>query len=333
MDYRKIAVIKSGAMGDILMTTPFLACLRKTFPKAEICYVVGKWGASVLEGNPDADRIIAFDQNALFRGSVFSKLSLFRKLRARIKKERFDLCFVMDKSWMAGFFAWSCGMPERVGFARGREGLFLTKTVVYKRVKHEIQYYIDLLTYFTKEKCSTRMKISFSGEDAKLAGQVKRRAGTGKLVAFALGGGNPGQDATPRNWPLENFSVLAAMAAGRGWQVVCLGKAGNIAGKNVQNLAGDTTIKEAAAMLSVCDALVTGDSGLMHVGSAVGIPVISIFGPTDPNRKAPLNPRSSWLWRGSDCIRCELYGRYCRNHPSTAEITPEEVMNRLEAIL
>lgn len=333
MAYNKIAVIKSGAIGDVLMTTPFLACLRRTFPGAEICYITGKWSAGILEDNPDVDRIIAFDQDALFRGSFLKKISLFKKLRARIIEEEFDMCFVMDKSWIAGFFARACGIPERIGFARGWEGIFLTKTVIYERVKHEIQYYIDLLAYFTKENCSTDMRIAISQEDKKLAGQVRRRAGTGKLLAFALGGGNPGQDASPRNWPFENFARLAEMASSKDWKIVCLGKAGNIAGRNVQNLAGETTIKEAAAILSVCDAIVTGDSGLMHIASAVGIPVVSIFGPTDPRRKAPLNGKSAWLWRGSDCTKCELYGKYCSNHPLTSEIIPEEVMNKLEAIL
>ncbi|MBI4014451.1 MAG: glycosyltransferase family 9 protein [Candidatus Aenigmarchaeota archaeon] len=326
----KIAVIKSGAIGDVLMTTPFLRGLRNTFPDAEIVYVTGKWSLDAIRGNADINRIIAFDQNSIF-GSLRQKIKLLKLLK-KMRSERFDVCFVLDKSWLAGVFAWLCAIPDRVGFARGWEGFAHTKTVKYERVKHEIQYYLDMLVYFTKEACGTLMNMHIGDDDMQYARDLVRDAAGRKLIAMSLSGGNPGQSSASRDWAAENYQRMAAIAETKGWKVVCLGSKG-MEGRNVYNLAGKTSLKEAAAVLRECSLLVCGDSGLMHVAAAVGTPVLSIFGPTDPRRKAPLDRYSAWLWRGSDCTKCELYGRYCKNHPSPDEITVEEAASQLERMV
>jgi heptosyltransferase II len=330
----KIAVIKSGAIGDVLMTTPFLRGLRKTFPKSEITYIVGEWSSNVLEGNPNIDKIMPFDESIIFQEDVISKFKKMISLSNKVKKERFDLCFVMDKSWMVNMFSFLSGIKDRVGFSRGWEGFPLTKKIEYKSVKHEIEYYLNLLVYFSKEKFSKELEIRLTPEDRKLANKMRLWKGKKKLIGISISGGNPGQTSTYRDWPVKNFQNLINALEKTGKLVVLLGTNNKgVSGKNVRDLTGKTTIKEAAAIMEVCDAFVTSDTGLMHIASAIKTPTVSIFGPTDPRRKAPLNGNSVYLWKGSTCDKCELYGKYCDNHPSANEITVENVEEKLKVIL
>ena len=80
-DVKRIAVIKTGAIGDVLMSTPFLRVLRKRFPKARIVYYVGSWAKDVLIGNNDIDEVVEFDQSMFFKNKVFAMLRLIKKIK------------------------------------------------------------------------------------------------------------------------------------------------------------------------------------------------------------------------------------------------------------
>ena len=328
----KIAVLKSGAIGDVLMTTPFLRALRKTFPDSEITYIVGEWSKPVIEENPNIDRIISFDQNMIFSGFLPSILKLFR-LSRKLKKENFDICFVLDKSYLANLFTLSLGVSQRIGFSRKWEGFPLTKSVEYNQLKHEIDYYIDLLSYFTKEKFDRKMDLFLSKKDRNFAKTIKKKIGVKKLIGISVNTGNPGRGIENREWSKYKYRILENMIREHEWKIVWIGLSKNSKKRKDYDLTGKTTLKKAGAVIEICDAFVTVDSGLMHVASAVNTPVISIFGPTDPRRKAPLNENSKYFWKGSKCEKCELYGRYCKNHPATTEIQPEDIIKQLEKIL
>ena len=315
-DVKRIAVIKTGAIGDVLMSTPFLRVLRKRFPKARIVYYVGSWAKDVLIGNNDIDEVVEFDQSMFFKNKVFAMLRLIKK----IKKERYDLCFNLDKHCLLNVFAYLCRIPIRVGFDRHGEGFANTLNVRYAPVKHEIDYYLEL-AYKVGAKITENknLKMILSKKDTGFADDFLRKNKIKKAVAVVPGGAkNPGEPVHfVRRWPAEKFLELVEKIKN---PVILLGGPGdaevaefmlkNLKRKNVYSLVGKTSLKEAAAVMKKCRCVVCCDSGLMHVASAVNKKVISIFGPTNPARKAPLHKESAAIWKDEDIYEedYEIYG-------------------------
>lgn len=331
----RIAVIKTGAIGDVLMSTPMLRALRKAKPEAEITYIVGRQSASVLEKNPNIDRILVFDVfDAL--GKNFRSMYKFAK---ELQKEQFDIALVLDKSYLAGIFAAVCRIPVRIGFDRYGEGFANTHNVKYSKVRHEIDYYIDLLRFLKIKPCGRKMDFSLDNKDRAFVNEFfKKNKINGKKVCVAPSDTrDPGGVISTRMWPDVNYAHIVNWVVKNGNTVFFLGsktdrnKAGRIrklSDVDTYSVVGKTNIREAAAFMELCDLVITHDAGPMHVSAAVGTPVISIFGPTDPRRKAP--PGSVALWKGSSCTKCEVIGTfpYCARHPKTTDITAEEVIKK-----
>ncbi|MDP2750788.1 MAG: lipopolysaccharide heptosyltransferase II, partial [Nanoarchaeota archaeon] len=134
---KKILFIKSGAIGDVIMTTPLIRTVRNEFPEAEIQYCTGNWSKGVLENNKNIDKIIPFEEKIIFKKNIFKLLKLAKSL----SKEKFDLCFVLDWSYLAGLFAAMCAPSAiRIGFNRNSEGFAHSIRVPYGDKKHDSQY-------------------------------------------------------------------------------------------------------------------------------------------------------------------------------------------------
>ncbi len=150
----------------------------------------------------------------------------------------------------------------------------------------------------------------------------------------------PGADYGPaKRWPVRHFASLAAEQQRKGWTIWVLGSKNDRAiaaeicdhaGGSCHNLAGLTRIDQAAALMTLSDAVVSNDSGLMHVAAALRKQTVGLFGPSSPERTPPLTNRGAALWLGLGCSpcfkrRCPLGHTECLN-----QLTPEMVSSELE---
>ena len=140
-DYKNMLIIRSGAIGDVIMATPLVKNIRENFPDSQITFLVGNWSKNVLLNNPNVNKILPFDDKIIIKKNIVEVVGLLRKIR----KMKFDLCFILDKSWMWGLFAYLCNIKIRIGFSRGYEGLFNTDSVKFTGEKNEVDYDLDLL--------------------------------------------------------------------------------------------------------------------------------------------------------------------------------------------
>ncbi len=318
---RKILIFKTGAIGDVLMTTPFVRQLRKQFPKSQIVYYVGTYSASVLEGNKNINRIERFDQNMFFRKNIFKVLSL----RNKIKKEKFDAAFILDKHWIFGLFMKLCNIPTRIGFNRNREGKYHTDSIIYQQAQHEIIYYLSLLEAISikPDTKDTQLDLTVPKKDLSFADSFFRKNKlTGKVIGMLLGGGgeNPGESGAIRKFQTEKYIELIQRLSNN-HKIILIGGPNDrqlnedvirfIKNKNVINSAGAANIKQSAAIMKRCAVIVTHDSGPMHIASAVNKKIVSLFGPTNPKRKAPLHDESIAIWHDQDIYEeeYELFGK------------------------
>jgi lipopolysaccharide heptosyltransferase II len=346
----KIAIIKSGAIGDILMTTPLIRALKRKYTDAEITYITAEKFKDVVAGNKYIDKIITFNANKVFESNAISRLLYFRKFAKSLRKERYDVCFILDKSYLASMFAYWCRIPIRIGFDRFGEGFSNTYNVEYKNVKHEIDYYIELLKFANISDTGKHMDIILTKKDELFALNFLKKNKISKsdvIIGIAPAATkDPKKDTSPRTWPEENYKKLVErMAKPYNAKIVFFGNKNDEkvisdimskTGVKTFSCAGKTKLKQAAALIKMCDLFITHDAGLMHVASAVNVPVISIFGPTNPRRKAPLNERSIYLWKDKgSCELCEVYGKfpYCENHAKTDSVDVEEVLKTVDKII
>ncbi len=325
----KILFLKIGALGDVLMTTPLVRAIRKKFIHATIDYACGKSFASALQYNKNINYLIPFDERIFFNND-FSEL---RKLAVRLRGNRYDVIFVLDKHWAAGLFAARCG-TFRIGLDRFGEGFANNLNVYYRQNKHDIDAYLDLGIYFRAKPAGREMDIAITKQDRKFAQRVCSK----KYIVIAPGGAkNTGQRAKIKIWPKENY-LRVVDALSKKFTIVLVGnkndkkisswirkRAKNK--KKIKDLCGKTTVGQTGAVMALCKFVICNDSGAMHIASCVNNNIISLFGPTNPHVLAPLNKGSIFIWKEQRACY-DIYGRFgtC-NKNIMKKITVEDVLN------
>ena len=144
-DIPKILLIKLGAIGDLVLASSFFEQLKQTFNNSEVGLVVGRSSYPAVEHNPNISRFILADDYVLYHGGLFLRSLECLRLIYKLRKEAFDLAFVLHRAWPFNLLAYLANIPTRVGFGRGHEGMFLTHPTLVHPIQNERESYLDLL--------------------------------------------------------------------------------------------------------------------------------------------------------------------------------------------
>lgn len=291
--FERILVRAPNPLGDAIMATPLLRCLRRNWPRARITVLAAPSGAEAYRGLDSVDRIEVYRRGGEDRGA----LGLWRTAR-RLRPERFDLAVVCPNSHSAAILARLAGARRRVGWSYNGRGFLLTdvlvpeKKAVAKRIPTPmVGYYLDLARRMGAEVTDERPELATTpdGEEAALRvlGEGGWKEGEG------LAGLGVGSSFGPSKlWTPEAFAATGDALAGRGMRPVLLYGPGEepvaraVAERmRTKPVAGADRVLGLAALKSVVKRLrvmVTTDTGPRHVAVAFGIPVVVIMGPTDP---------------------------------------------------
>lgn len=296
-----ILVLKPCCLGDVLMTTPLVGTLRDAFPEARIDYAVGEWSRAAVLTNPDIDEVIpAFE----FGPSGLRRFAGALRAAWRLRRRRYDMVFIPERSALTHLVAYLAGIPRRFGIASFPRSLLLTDPVPDAPRKHEVDIYLSLAEAARLKLCR-EMKYVPTQVSLERALQFLRGQGFDRLpfrVAIFPGGGtNPRTTLTHKRWPPERFSLLANQLIERyGGGVVLLGDESEreltFAVKNdiafpVLDLTGLLDIDGMGAVMQLCDAVIANDTGPMHLAVAVGTPTVGVFGPTSARNYGPYGER------------------------------------------
>ena len=300
----RVLVIKPASLGDVLMSTAFLAALRANLPDAEITVLVTTWAKEALAGNPHCDRLL--DSGSVgFPGRY--GLRAYRNCVSRVRQERFTHCFVLDRSPLMALLPRLAGIPWRAGLNSARRGIALHVGVPCPDERHEVELYLDVLRAVGYEALAPRLHFQ-PQPPAELAVSnllaEKGLANKRPLVAVHAGGGrNPGAERISKRWSSGGFAALAErLARDAGAEVVLVGGSDDApANEAVQrgapapllDLAGTLTFAQLGALLRRCSLFIGNDSAPMHLAAAVGTPVVALFGPTSPERYGPYGVASA----------------------------------------
>ena len=331
----KLLIRATNWVGDAIMALPALQAVRRRFPEAEISILALPYVADIYRGQGVADELIEYDRkvaHAGIRGGA--------KLAALLKAKKFDTALLLQNAFDAAWIAWRAGIPERIGYDRDARGFLLTKAIRVPRAgeipAHEKFYYLELLKragWIDVIPDVSEISLKIADEQARQAEEKLLSFGsmTG-AVRIAVGAG--ASYGSAKCWPPERFAAaLNELVKERDAEALLFGTAAEAgvssaiqAGlkKSAIDLTGKTQIAELPALLSRCTAFLGNDSGAMHVAAAVGLPVVAVFGPTDPYGTAPVSPRCTIAQVKPYCSPCFL--RRCpTDHRCMTAIGPETV--------
>ncbi|HVA23755.1 MAG TPA: glycosyltransferase family 9 protein [Chloroflexota bacterium] len=270
-------VLKRCCLGDVLASTAALDAIRRRYPLARLDYATSPYSAPALAGNPDVAGVIPPTIQNLRRG-------------------RYDVAIVLERSPAAGMLPWLAGIPIRVGPNNLSRGFAHNLRVACPPDRSEAEIALDCIAALDIPVAGARPKFCPSQADASRA---EKWLGTDEWVAMAPGGGvNPGMQLVAKRWPPERFAALADRLYGaRRLRTVLVGGAGDepssaavVAGAKHPplDLAGTTSLGETAALIQRCRLLAGNDSAPLFLAAAVGTPWVGVYGPSDPIRHRPL---------------------------------------------
>jgi heptosyltransferase II len=328
----RILIRATNWVGDAIMALPALRVVREKFAQAEIAVLARPYVLDIYREQGIADELIPYDSAGEHRGFKGRE-----RLAAQLRERKFDIALLLQNAFDAAWLAWRAKIPERIGYARDGRSLLLTKAVEVPREgeipKHERFYYLELVRragWLERLPEVPWIELTISGEKRDRAEEFLIAAGTrsgSKRIAVGAGASY----GSAKCWPPERFAqALNQLTHRNDADVIFFGTAGEaavstaiLAGlrKPAIDLTGKTPIAELPALLSRCHLFIGNDSGAMHVAAAVGLPVVAVFGPTDPNGTAPVTPLCTVVQEKTYCSPCFL--RRCpTDHRCMKAVTP-----------
>ncbi len=334
---RKVLIIKPSALGDVVTALPVLRGLRRTFGGARVSWLLSTTCAPLLEDDGDLDEVVPFDRRRLgaaWRSPAAAKL-LAGFLR-RLSRGGFDWVIDLQGLFRSGFFAFTTGAAVRAGFADAREGAWVFYTHRHRPAeRHTVDRNIALARRLGIDARREDMTLPLAGAGREFAERFRRRsgAGGGGFLVFVP----PTRWATKR-YPVRHWRAVAAGLARR-MPLALLGtqsdralcaRIADAAGRDAFNLAGETTLPQMVGLIASSACVVCSDSAAQHIAQAVGVDVVTLIGPTRPERTGPLI-RGRSIVADVPCRGC--LKRKCRHVTCMQSIAPETVVSVVERLL
>jgi len=312
-----ILIIGPSWVGDMVMAQTLFVCLKRQHPDCQIDVLAPEWSRPLLERMPEVREALSFP---LGHGAF--ELATRRRIGQQLRG-RYDQAILLPNSLKSALVPYFAGIPKRTGW-RGemRFGLLNDiRTLDKARYPLMIERFMALAhapgAELPKPYPEPRLAIDPASRDAAL-----ERFGLSldRPVLALCPGAEFGE---AKRWPAEHYAAVADARLRQGWQVWLFGSQKDSPGgeeirewvtpgfeEDVCNLAGRTSLAEAIDLLSCASAVVSNDSGLMHVAAALDRPLVAVYGSTSPGFTPPLASQVEVVRLGLECSPC--FDRTCR---------------------
>ncbi len=343
-----ILIIKLSAIGDVIHTLPVLNALRRYYPDANITWLVEEAAADLVIGHEALDRVMVSKKKqwikqlktSLWKPAV---LEIFRFIRD-LRDTKYDIILDLQALLKSGVMVALSRGGRKVGFGPGMDHqehsyLFLNERIPAVSMEiHALERGLILLEKIGIPHDLVEYRLPVSDFDRKRADTLLKACTgkhTGPLVAI-----NPVAQWETKLWDITKFSRLAdsliekykatvlftGSPADREYIDSIIAGMGAIA----ENLAGKTTLKVLGALYEKSDLLISTDTGPMHLGAAVGIPVVALFGPTAPWRTGPFGPGHRVIRSEIVCSPC--FKRHCETIGCMKNISVRQVITGIKEL-
>ncbi|MFJ4238333.1 ADP-heptose--LPS heptosyltransferase RfaF [Serratia nevei] len=342
----KILVIGPSWVGDMMMSQSLYRTLKAEYPSAEIDVMAPAWCRPLLARMPEVNQALAMP---LGHGAL--GLGERRRLGRALRANRYDRAYVLPNSFKSALVPFFADIPQRTGW-RGemRYGLLNDVRVLDKAAfPLMVQRYVALA--YDKGRIQRaddlpqpllwpRLQVN----DAEIADTTAafNLTGSRPIVGFC-----PGAEFGPaKRWPHYHYAALAQRLIESGYQIALFGSAkDHEAGEQIRaalqedardfclNLAGKTQLEQAVILIAACRAVVSNDSGLMHVAAALNKPLIALYGPSSPDFTPPLSDKARVIRLISGYHKVRKGDAEQGYHQSLIDIQPQQVLDALTPLL
>ena len=339
--FKRILIVRTDRIGDVLLSTPVIKAVREKYPQAFIAMIVSPYAKDIVEGNPYLDQVILYDKEGKHKS--WSRTIKFAR---NLDKKRFDLAIILHPTNRVHLLTFLAGISRRIGYDR-KSGFLLTDRITHTKErgeKHELEYNLDLLRDLEIGVEDKNLFMPIKKESEEWVDDLFKQEGIkadDKLLAI-----NPAASCPSKVWPPERFAEVADKLAQKyGFKIVLVSSSKDLLIaqciiKNIRSsvisLGGRTSVSQLASLLKRCSLFISNDSGPVHIASAVGTPVISIFGRKQkglsPKRWGPVGAKDKVLHKDVGCIECLAHN--CQKQFACLKaISVEDVVSCADSIL
>lgn len=337
---RRILIIRTDRMGDVILSTPVLTAFKESFPESHVAMMVRDYTRPLVEGHPDIDEILVDEPDGRFAGPG----GFFRLVRL-IRSFRFDTALVLHPSFRLALMCLLAGIKVRAGTAYRAYSFLFNKRIKLHRKKsgmHECDLNMRMASALGAHAEKVVFKIDIPDPaKASLAQKLKSR-GLGSERPYIVI--HPGSGGSALDWPPEKFAGLATkitkelklpvVVTGSQNEKELVDKVAAQGEDNVFRLDGQLDTKELAALLQSSSLVIANSTGPLHLADAVGARVIGLYCPLQPCRPERWGPYSQLdsviMPPISGCTQCK---GNCSYHNCMELITVEKVFEAVKAKL
>jgi predicted lipopolysaccharide heptosyltransferase III len=348
----RILIIQPSRLGDCVFCLPPVSALRKRFPNAYIAWLVDDRCQDIVAGNPDLNEVIIFERNRLltaWKKKNFGAIWRFaQELKQTLQGKQFDLSIDFHGLFKSGVLAYLSRAKYRIGSyntvgMRELSYLFSKEIPVREQDSHVIDRHLAVVRYLGGSTETAQFPISVSAEDTKFIRELL--VVNGISVQAPLVVIHPGAGWLTRRWYQNRFaSVADALIEKHQVKIAIIG--GRVGGKGevglaesiirtmrypAVNLTDRLTVKQLVALLHRATLFIGNDAGPMHIASAIGTPIVAIFGPTNPSVNGPYRKNAVVVRKDLPCSFCRK--KKCRTLECMERITVSEVVSAAEKLL
>jgi heptosyltransferase II len=309
---KRILIVRTDRIGDVVLSTPVIKAVRDANPGAFVAMMVSLYAREIVEGNPHLNEVIVFDKKR-FKGV----LGAFR-FSALLKARKFDTALILHPAKRIHIILWLARIKKRIGLDK-KWGFLLTDRLPHTKQfgqKHEIEYNLDILRMAGIESGDRQLLVPVKAENSYRIKELLKKNGFGDREDFVVI--HPGASCPSKRWPSERFAIVADEIISRFHKKVVIvaginderfGQDVNDAMENeALDLSGDLSVGELIALLEKARFLVSNDSGPVHIAVALGVPVVAIFGRSQPGlsfkRWGPVGKDDIILHKDVGCAEC-----------------------------
>jgi lipopolysaccharide heptosyltransferase II len=328
-----ILVINVNWLGDAVFSTPVFKALKENFPNARISCLCVPRVQKVLEFCPYIDEIIIYDEKQTHFWP-WNKWSLISQLR----KRSFDAAFILHRSTTRGLLAYLAGIPQRIGYCKTK--MLLTHPIVFNDEGiHRSDVYLKVLESYGLKVSDRNYRLDFDPRESKELNQLLYFKGitpSEKIIVLHTAG-----NWELKRWPahyfarliesiIERFGAKVILSGGQSDRDYCLA-INEQANRQGIVVAGETTLGESLALYRRAQAVISSDSGPLHLAHSVGANVIGIFGPTRLETTGPRGVgKSQVLFNDVGCNKAPCYHLGCLSNVCMQTITVNDVLEAIQ---
>lgn len=332
-------IVGPSWVGDMVMAQSLFIDLKQREPDCKIDVLAPAWTAAILDRMPEVNSLIA----ANFKHGKLGLGERFRLAKSLRSKDYTD-AIVLPNSLKSALVPWLAKVPHRTGFlGEQRWGLInRVHTLDKKRLPMTVQRFIDLGMPVDSAPRSPsniptpKLQVVSADVDSVLQANDLQ---TDQPVLVLCPGAEFGAS---KQWPVSHYAEVAQHYLQQDWQVWLMGSENDLTScENINQLtsnrsrimAGKTTLPEAIDLISCASLVISNDSGLMHIAAALQVPLVAVYGSTDPGHTPPLSPNHAIARLGLDCSpcfkrECPLQHLNCLN-----DLAPIQVLNLAQTVL